>query len=210
MTTSSNDRRQTAATTRAGLLAAARGLLEDGVPVEALNASRVATAASMSRATFYLHFKDKTELIRALAGDQVAWRSDIEAEALSDPELTREQLDEVLRGVAQNWVDHRGVMGAIIAVAEHDPAIREIWRASLQAIASQAATQFRLRWADSQSAPADLDTVAQVLTVMSERACHLLIEEPEQVETVALAMSEIVWRFLTHPGDAELHHPETP
>jgi len=99
------DRRRTGPVTRNALLEATKQLLAEETSVAALSVDRIVAAAGMSRATFYLHFKDKTELVAALAEEQVAWRDEIGAEALADPEMDRAALDAMLRDIVARWVE---------------------------------------------------------------------------------------------------------
>jgi AcrR family transcriptional regulator len=52
----------------AQVLAATERLLGEGVPFTELGVQRIAAEAGIARSTFYLHFRDKTELLVRLAG----------------------------------------------------------------------------------------------------------------------------------------------
>jgi AcrR family transcriptional regulator len=182
------------------ILTATRRLLAADEPVAKLSVDRILAEAGVSRATFYACFTDKTAVIARLARDSLAWRQDIHAEVLADPNLTREQLDGLLRAIVGHWQTNRTVLAAIIELAEHDPAMGDPWRAAVNQIAEQAADQFRVRWAEDPSAPANLSAIASAFTWMFERCCHQLVNDDTSAETTALAISEILWRTLTHPG----------
>ncbi|MHB8691343.1 MAG: TetR/AcrR family transcriptional regulator [Solirubrobacteraceae bacterium] len=182
------------------ILTATRRLLAAGDPVAKLSVDRILAEAGVSRATFYACFADKTAVIARLARDSLAWRQDIHAEVLADPNLTRERLDALLRAIVGHWQTNRTVLAAIIELAEHDPAMGEPWRAAVNQIAEQAADQFRVRWAADPSAPANLSAIASAFTWMFERCCHQLVSNDGSAETTALAISEILWRTLTYPG----------
>jgi hypothetical protein len=102
-----------------------------------------------------------------------------------------------MRAIVSRWQANRPVLAAIIELAEHDPAMREPWRAAVNQIAEQAAEQFRIRWHDSPDRPGDPDAMAAAFTWMFERCCHQLVSNDASAETMALAMSEIIWRPLT-------------
>jgi AcrR family transcriptional regulator len=177
VTPARTDRRRTSPATRADLLGAATRLLAAGASVSSLSVDRIVEEAGMSRATFYLHFRDKTELAAALAEDQVAWRDTIGAEVLSDPRLTREAVHAMLTEIVARWVDNRAVLAAIIEVA---------------------AEQFRRRWADQPDHP-DPDTIAEIFTWMFERSCHQILRDPSRQDAVADGLTEIIWRVLAAP-----------
>jgi AcrR family transcriptional regulator len=184
--------------TVADILDATRRLLAAGTPVANLSVERIVTEAGIARATFYLHFSDKHALIARLSEDEVAWREQIGAEVLADPNLKRSALDAIMIEIVSRWAADRPVLAAIIELAEYDPTVREIWRSAMQRVADKAATQFRARWANSTTGPPDPDTVAEIFTWMFERCCHQMLTDATRIETVAGAMAEIIWRVLDY------------
>jgi len=192
------DRRRTSAATRGALLDATKRLLAGGTTFAALRVEHIVEEAGMSRATFYLHFRDKSELVAALAADQVAWRDEIGAEALADPALQRETLDAMIADIVARWVENRPVLSAIIEVAEYDPAMADTWRAAMRDVADKSAEQFRARWAQRTDGPRDPDTVAEIFTWMFERSCHQILRDPTRQATVAESIAEIIWRVVEY------------
>jgi TetR/AcrR family transcriptional regulator, ethionamide resistance regulator len=195
VTDASTDRRRTSAATRTDLLTAATRLLAGGASMASLSADRIVEEAGMSRATFYLHFRDKSELVAALAADQVAWRDTIGAEILSDADLTREDIHAMLSEIVGRWAENRAVLAAIIEVAEYDPAMAATWRTAMRDVAEVAAEQFRRRWADQPEHP-DPATIAEIFTWMFERSCHQILRDPSRRENLADGLTEIIWRVL--------------
>jgi AcrR family transcriptional regulator len=182
----------------AEILAATRRLLSAGDPIGQLSVERILAEAGVSRATFYACFPDKHAVIGRLAEESLAWREQVSGEALADRELTRPRLDELMRAIVGHWRANRPVLAAIIELAEHDPAMRDAWRSAVDQIAAQTARHLRARWADSPDAPSDPAAVATALTWMFERCAHQLAVDDESAETVALALSEILWRTVTY------------
>lgn len=193
------DRRRTGPATRADLLSAATRLLEGGSTVAALSVDRIVDEAGMSRATFYLHFRDKTELVAALAEDQVAWRDTIGADVLADRAVTRSAIHAMLAEIVDRWIDNRAVLAAIIEVAEYDPAMSDTWRTAMLEVAEVAAAQFRTRWRDDPGQP-DPGTLAEVFTWMFERSCHQILRDPTRRDDVTDTLAEIIWRVLVAPA----------
>jgi AcrR family transcriptional regulator len=184
--------------TVADILDATRRLLRAGTPVASLSVERIVAEAGVARATFYLHFTDKHALIARLSEDEVAWREQIGAEILADPNLQRSALDAMMIEIVSRWAADRAVLAAIIELAEYDPRTHEIWRSALLRVADKAATQFRARWANSTSGPPDPDTIAEIFTWMFERCCHQMLTDPTRIEPVASSMAEIIWRVLDY------------
>ena len=183
---------------RAEILAGTRRLLAGGGPVASLSVDRIVAEAGVSRATFYVCFPDKHAVVGQLAQESLSWREHVHAEVLADPGLTRKRLDELLLTIVRHWHADREVLGAIIELAEHDPAIRTAWRGAITEIADQAAEQFRIRGRRSRDRLDNPEAVAAVFTWMLERACHQLVDDEDSAETIALAISEILWRTLTY------------
>jgi AcrR family transcriptional regulator len=192
------DRRRTGPATRADILDATKRLLTGGASVAKLSADRIVREAGMSRATFYLHFKDKNELVAALAEDQVAWRDEIGAGALAEADLDRATLDRMIAEIVARWADIRAVLAAIIEVAEYDPAMAETWRHAMHEVAETAGAAFRRRWQDRSDGPGDPETVAEIFTWMFERSCHQILRDPSRQDAVADSMAEIIWRTLDY------------
>jgi TetR/AcrR family transcriptional regulator, ethionamide resistance regulator len=188
--------RQRREATQGDLLDATARLLAVGTPITALSVDRIVAEAGVARRTFYLHFKDKKELITRLATDQIAWREEVGAEVLSDPDLTRGRLDQLLIDITARWMEHRTVLAAMIAMSEYDEEVRSVWESALRAIATNVTEHLTRRWAGRRDGPADIDSVSRVLVWMLERSCHQITRQPERQDDITTAMSEICWRLL--------------
>lgn len=188
------------------ILEATRRLLAGGEPLARVSVGRILAEAGVSRATFYACFPDKRAVIGRLAQQSLAWREDVSGEALADPCLRRETLDELMRAIVRHWRANRPVLSAIIELAEQDPGMREAWSTAVGEIASQTAGHLRARWDGSPDAPDDPAWIAAAMTWMFERCCHQLVVDDVSAEAVAMALSEILWRTVTFragagPGD---------
>lgn len=192
------DRRRTGPATRADILEATKRLLTGGASVAKLSADRIVREAGMSRATFYLHFRDKAELVAALAEDQVAWREEIGAWRLAEADLRREDVDRMLNDIVARWAENRAVLAAIIEVAEYDPAMADTWRAAMLEVAETAGAAFHRRWEGRSDGPRDPETVAELFVWMFERGCHQILRDPTRQAAVADSMAEIIWRTLDY------------
>jgi AcrR family transcriptional regulator len=126
--------------TVADILDATRRLLAKGTPVANLSLEQIVTEAGIARATFYLHFPDKHALIARLAEDEIAWREQIGAEVLADPELERATLDAIMLEIVTLWSADRAILSAIIALAGTDERVNSIWLDAMQQVADKAAT----------------------------------------------------------------------
>jgi AcrR family transcriptional regulator len=188
--------RQRREATQVDLLEATARLLAAGIPVAALSIDRIVAEAGIARRTFYLHFKDKQELITRLALEEIAWREEVGAEVLSEPSLTREQIDQLLGDITARWAEHKTVLAAMIEMSEYDEQVRAIWDAALRAIAGNVTEHLTRRWAGREDGPADIDSVARVLVWMLERSCHQITRQPELRGEITRGMAELAWRLV--------------
>ncbi|OBH11106.1 hypothetical protein A5695_20060 [Mycobacterium sp. E1747] len=188
--------RQRREATRNDVLEATARLLAHGTPVNALSVDRIVTEAGVARRTFYLHFKDKQDVVACLVSEQIAWREEVGAEVLADPQLTRDELDRLLVDITAQWMDHKTVLTALIEMAEYDDQMRAIWDGALGSIADNVTEYLTRRWADRTDGPADIESVAKVLVWMLERSCHQITREPELLGPITAAMTEISWRLV--------------
>jgi AcrR family transcriptional regulator len=184
--------------TQRDILAAARKLLVDGEPFTTLSIDRIATTAGVSRATVYLHFADKQDILARLAEEIVEQRFAIGAELVADPELDRAALDRIVADMVARWARDAPLLSAIIELAEYDPGMRATWVGAVDTVAAMGAELMRARWQDSPATAPDVETVGQVLAWMFERSAHQLARQPARHAAVSAAMAEVVWRVLDY------------
>jgi hypothetical protein len=142
-------------------------------------------------------------LITRLAAEQIAWREEVGAEVLADPDLTRDRLGQLLVDIVGSWIEHRTVLSAMIEMAEYDDQMREVWDSALEAIAAKVTELLSVRWAGRSGGPADLASISRVLVWMLERSCNQVTREPGLRDGVTAAMSEICWRLLDLHGSED-------
>ncbi len=180
------------AATRARILEAAGEMLAAGEPLAVMTVGRVAQAAGVSRATFYLHFPDKRELIDALTEQLFAEWTPISGPLLAAPVRSRDELLAVVRAVVGAWRAHAGALAGLIEVGEYDADARSSWRAKIDQVASTIA-----EWLASVRPDLDADqarALAEVLAWGAERSLHqLLTDDPGEDERLAGALTELVW-----------------
>lgn len=111
--------------TRDALIFAARGLFV-AQGYSATTADAIARAANVSRATFYLHFRSKAEII-------IEQMRSVEPEILADfrklAEIPAEQeaLEAWLRQHAATWRSHQMEFSAIVQAMAAEPAVADEW-----------------------------------------------------------------------------------
>lgn len=130
--------------TRANLVRAARELFAErgyaGAPADA-----IARAAGVSRATFYLHFRSKAELVIDLMAELEPrilqmWR---DLDAMDAP--TRDDVLTWLEEHAAAWQAHAAEFGALQQALVQETAVADEWFAMMERVAGQMTSLLRRR-----------------------------------------------------------------
>jgi AcrR family transcriptional regulator len=182
------------------LLDATERLMSEGGSFTELSVDRLSTEAGMSRASFYIYFEDKADLLRRLArqvmGDlaeggarwwTVAWRH--------DPDDVR----AAMAGIIDTYRRHQPVLVALNEMAAYDPLVAATYRDLLTDISRRLTRVIEDGQADGsirRELPAA--TTAETLTWMVERACHqnLPMKPRDYDAELAATLAEIVWGAL--------------
>ena len=186
--------RERRAATRRQILDALRSLLEDGAPVAGLSVERIVSEAGVSRATFYVHFAGKAEVVTALSEQDMEPWLERALPILADPTSDREAFALIIRELVENWRTHAAVSASLVELAEYDPAVRDAWHGIVHRLAGELASHLRRR----AGFEGDADTMAAVMAWMVERNCHQLVRSgaPEDDDRVAAALAEAIWRIV--------------
>ncbi|PZG16342.1 TetR/AcrR family transcriptional regulator [Nonomuraea aridisoli] len=116
---------------RARLLATTQRLLTEGVGFTELGVQRIAAEAKVARSSFYVHFRDKSELLLLLATSLKQKSFDIVSRWQSEREADWEGLARAYEDVLTLYRENAAVLRAINEAATYDPAVRAAWNAQL-------------------------------------------------------------------------------
>lgn len=191
------DRRRTGAGTEQKILDGTVALLDDGATLAGLSVNRIAESAGVSRATFYLHFTDKSALVRRLAQTELTEFQRTTADFLADPTAGRDELAATVAALVQLWREHAGVLSSLIELAESDAEFREQWQAVIHAIAATNAPAIRERNPGLDEAL--ILTLAEIISWTGERALHQMVGRDAtdaQARRVVEGLTEAVWRIV--------------
>jgi AcrR family transcriptional regulator len=182
------------------LLDATERLMADGASFTELSVDRLATEAGISRASFYIYFQDKGDLLSRLTGQVFAdlanaadlWWS---VSRRRDPADVRAAMD----GLVASYRRHQPLLVALSEMAAYDPQVGTTYREILTAIAGRLAAVIEEGQADGfirQELSAA--TAASTLTWMAERTCQQnLPGRPESYDAeMAATLTQIVWGAL--------------
>ncbi|MFI5506852.1 TetR/AcrR family transcriptional regulator [Mycobacterium sp. NPDC051804] len=179
------------------LLEATEGLMSDGLSFTELSVDRLAAEAGISRATFYIYFEDKRQLLLELSRRVTAelgkaaalW---FDASDKRDPESARRSV----RQIVAVYREHQAVLAAFVELASYDPVVAEAHTAIVHGVAGQAEAALDRAIAAGAAGPAHSLATSRALTWMIERTCHQLVRNspPEADDAIAEALTEIIWR----------------
>lgn len=141
------------------MLAATGRLLAEGVAFTELGVQRIAAEAGIARSTFYLYFRDKTELLVRLAGSLKDELFDLgEDWHPSGPGGGPEGLAALYERMIRYYRDHGAVLAAITETAAYDAAVRDYWNETTSRFAERAVARLREEREAGRLAP-DVDPV---------------------------------------------------
>jgi AcrR family transcriptional regulator len=182
------------------LLDATERLMADGASFTELSVDRLATEAGISRASFYIYFEDKGDLLRRLAGQVFEDLADA-AERWWGVSRRRDPADVLgaMTGLVASYRRHQPMLIALNEMAGYDAAVGTTYREILDAIATRLAAVIREGQNDGFiRRELSADTAASALTWMAERTCQQNLpgspdsKDPKLAET----LTQIVWGAL--------------
>lgn len=182
------------------LLDATERLMRAGASFTELSVDRLSGEAGISRASFYIYFEDKGDLVRRLAGQvfgdladaaerwwSVAWRH--------DPDDVRAAMTAIIASYRR----HQPLLVALNEMAAYDPLVNAAYRDQLTGISGRVTRVIEDGQADGsirRALPAA--TTASALTWMVERTCQQNLPGTPSARDgeLATALTEIVWGAL--------------
>ena len=194
------ERRQRREHIESRLLDATERLMGDGASFTELSVDRLASAAGISRASFYIYFEDKGHLLRRLA---VAVFDDLAAAGerwwgVADRRNPAD-LRAAIAGIFASYRRHQPVLVALSEMAGYDPATAQTYRELLTTISQRVHRVIDRGQADGSIRPEiSAATTASALTLMVERACQLNLpgQPPDYDAELTNTLVEIVWAAL--------------
>jgi AcrR family transcriptional regulator len=183
--------------TEARLLLAVKRLLETGEPFTAISVQRIIDEASVSRATFYAHFRGKSDILARLSAQL---RQSLLALARRwDPAAGEDGADRYARffeEVISIHRTHRSLITAIREVAAYDPEVSDFYTADLEGFDEHVLGTL-LAEQDAGSTSHDLDAVAASRIIVwgggQAIARHISVDDGSGDASFARELARIWW-----------------
>jgi TetR/AcrR family transcriptional regulator, ethionamide resistance regulator len=195
-----DDRERRRADIRRRLLRAAEILIADGEAYSTITIERLANQAGLSRATFYIYFGGKGDLLRAWFSETVedldqacaAWRQ-------LGPRSSRADFTAALASIVEAYCRHAPLMTAINDEATQDSVLRDQLRDIVQhgidALRAQIEEGQRDGWIDPALLPAETATWA--IWLLERGLGHVVAPATgEQTATLTEALGDLAWHTL--------------
>jgi TetR/AcrR family transcriptional regulator, ethionamide resistance regulator len=154
------------------LLDALEDLLDEQ-PIARLSVDQIASAAGVSRTSFYFYFPSKEAAVMRLVERSVAtiWQAP-DSWLVGDGE-PRSGLEHALAEVVRVWKEHGAVLAAVVEAAAYDRELWEFWRGLLEGFIEASAQRIRRdQQAGIARAGIDPRATAEALCWMNERYCY--------------------------------------
>lgn len=191
---------------RGQLLEVVERLIEEGESFTEISVERIAAEAGISRATFYVYFADKGDMLSA-------WFADIGAEVAvgasgwwgMGPQSTREDLRRAIEITVEAYRPHIELMAASFHAAVYDAAVRELTDALMESnVASLREHMIAGQKAGFVDPTIPAADVAVWLLWMAERGFHVIMRGGDDVDVQRQidAYTAIVWNTLYAPAPA--------
>jgi AcrR family transcriptional regulator len=182
------------------LRGAVEHLVGDGQSYTELSVERIVREAGISRATFYVYFEDKSDLLRALAEDFVERLLEAAAIWWTLPaDATKSDLRAAMRAIFDAYLPHKLVMAAVVEVASYDARLQELFGSLLDRTITEVARHIELGLAEGFVTPGlDPRRTAAWLTWMAERGLYQLVAPASEATAERLldGITDITWNTL--------------
>ncbi len=193
-------RRRIAPTRRASadarLVEATERLLADGTPYIGLSVEQLCSEAGVARSTFYVHFRDKGELVIRVA-ERMLEQLSAAAEAWWAPGADRDELLAATRRLVDVYARHRSVLMALSETAAYDPELRAMQEAMVVRQAEPLARLIEDGKGGGRVRDVPTHETVVALVGMVQLACERLADEDEAaLGRLAEAITSIVWHAL--------------
>jgi AcrR family transcriptional regulator len=182
------------ATVEERLLAAMERLLERGQKFGGLTVEQLTSEAGMSRGTFYLHFKDKGELVARLMSvvtDEIVQSAGAWLAYAEKPQ--RKDIEAALMGVSEAFKKHRTIIAALNDTAMSDPTVEALYLDMMATICARCRHSVNAARRDGVARPEANNDVADALSwiVMLYFGRFAPIREGAEFKRLARALTHI-------------------
>lgn len=199
-----NDGADKPSTTIASVISACERLLNKGESFTTLSIEQLAKEAGIARATFYLHFRNKGEIVRHLmaqVGREV--RHAAKAKLANLDQFGRAEFLSFMEDAVDIQYRHRAAMRATVELSAYDPGVAEIYRSFVDEVVHDFRRIIVKLEAAGGAHPDVRPEVADILSWATERSCAQMLRDedtPERRQQLAELLTHVVWSAIARPA----------
>ncbi len=128
--------------------------------------------AGMNRSSFYLHFRDRGELVSRLMQQVATELAESTGTWLANAERAhRADMEKALVGMVQAYKKHQAILAAINDMAPHDQNVAEMYQTMIDSLCLQARASLRTVKRAGRSRSGATDDVADIMVWMVTMYC---------------------------------------
>ena len=179
-------------------------LLARGESFTTISVEKLANEAGIVRATFYLHFRNKGELVGHLMKNvSKELRGAALATLNQGGKFGRAEFQSFMRNAVEIHFKHRSAIRAMVEVSAYDPKVAKIYQEFWQTQAADTRVVLERLKSKGQAHPQAVPEIADMLTWTAERSCTQMLEDADSIERrqeVADMLTHVVWNALAKPA----------
>ena len=173
-------------------------LLEGGASYTELGIVQIAADAGVARSTFYVHYRDKSDLLIRLT-EAATERLFAEAGAWVRENRGADELVSTTREVIREYREHAALHRAVAEVAGYEPSVEAFWADKVEGFAAALEARVREEQAAGDARP-DIDPAmaSRVVAWAVERniARHVAVDDGGGDDALAATLARMMWATL--------------
>jgi len=175
-------------TVESRLLAASERLLAAGNNFASISIEQLAAEAGMARGTFYLHFRDKGELVARLLNQLTDEMVQSFGTWVDHAELaTRKDVQAAVTGMIRSFKRHQAIIAAVRGTMISDPVVADLYSKMVHKIAALAQKSIATVKRRDLSRRGANEDVASLLTWSIALYCTHCIDKPTSIDADRVA-----------------------
>jgi AcrR family transcriptional regulator len=197
-----NDETNTGAVEK--LVEAFERLLSQGASLTTISVEKLAQEAGLARATFYLHFRNKGELVNHLMKNVAQELRTAAIRSLRKSEsFGRAEFQTFMRDAVEIHFRHRLAIRAMVEISSYDADVEKSYRKFWQTQAADTRLVLKRLEAAGQAHPDAVPEIADLVTWTAERGCSQMLHDADSIERreqFADMLTHVVWNAIARPG----------